>query len=127
MIYIASPYSHYDTKTRKQRYDAVNCFCGHLFESQGLFVYSPIVHWHPIAVEREWTGCFEQFRANDFHMLTLASEMYLLCLDGWEDSFGVRQELRFCRSLKKPVTIFDTSYQETNELWPLSPRQGHCC
>tara|TARA_R110000751_G_scaffold40662_1_gene96093 strand:+ start:271 stop:642 length:372 start_codon:yes stop_codon:yes gene_type:complete len=106
MIYIASPYSGtHDEKV--DRFVQVQAFCHHLFYNRGLFVYSPIVHWHPIAVKWDEYGNFEKYEQFDYHMLDLATDMYILCLDGWQESKGVNLEISFCHSQRKNVLAYD--------------------
>lgn len=98
MIYIASPYSHPIDAVRIQRYKQVREFTDRLIKL-GFVAFSPIAYCHPIA-ERigHATDAKTWFRFN-MSMLRRAEAMYVLRLQGWEQSVGLQQELTMCRAL----------------------------
>ena len=52
MIYLASPYTHDDPNVERERYESVCTVCAK-FARLGKHVYSPIAHWHPIALAHD--------------------------------------------------------------------------
>lgn len=98
MIYIASPYSHPDSEVREARYKAAQKKNAEML-NLGLFAYSPIAHAHPIALEHELPTDFDFWREFNFDMITLAEELHVLTLDGWELSKGVKGEIEYAESL----------------------------
>lgn len=74
---------------------------------EGLVIYSPIAHCHPIAVRvglpRDWQF-WEKF---DRTMLSNAKELWILKLPGWECSRGVAAERAIAEKLGLPVRELD--------------------
>lgn len=106
MIYLASPYSSQDHAVMEDRFDKVCRYTGFLMK-QGLVVYSPIVHCHPIAIRvelpRDW-GYWGKF---DTEMISFASSFMILKLPGWDTSKGVAAERGIAVSLALHVVEVD--------------------
>jgi hypothetical protein len=105
MIYLASPYSHPDPAVREERFRAA-CRATAALLHAGEVVFSPIVHSHPLvafAMPTAWSFWERIDRAH----LERCDEVAVLMLDGWEESIGVREELRLARELGKPARFLD--------------------
>jgi len=100
--YIASPYSHEDPTVRKKRFYDVSLYTAHLIRS-GVVAYSPIAHSHPLAEEFNLEGDFDAWKRQNFGMLSKASMMIVVCLDGWQESKGVTAEIAFARECGIPI------------------------
>lgn len=94
MIYVSSPYFNADPTVRQQRYEAVQKYCYELYV-KGQWTYSPIVHYHPMAVRfnmdldvTKWFNC-------NFQMLKLAEELHVLRLTDWDKVPGVAADIAF--------------------------------
>jgi len=106
--YLASPYSLNGTADRgilRTRYEQ-NARCSLKLTMQGLNVYSPVVYHHAIQevcgyVDRPTNFWLEL----DFGILKLASGMFVLQLDEWQRSIGVKREIEFARENDIPVTF----------------------
>ena len=92
MIYLASPYSDPDQSVMVRRFEDACEAVAHLTNS-GKTVYSPIVHFHPVAIRHQLPRDFAFWREVNFNMLDRASKLYVLMLDGWRDSVGVQAEI----------------------------------
>jgi nucleoside 2-deoxyribosyltransferase len=101
-IYLACPYSHPDPLVMQQRFVKVTQMAGKLME-QGFIVFSPISHSHPIAslgnLPRDWAFWWEQDRA----WLDACDELYILTLDGWRESVGIKDEIARAMALDMPI------------------------
>lgn len=106
LIYLASPYSHPDPVVRQMRSEAVCKVAGKLFRD-GLMVFCPIAHSHPICVYGECSGGFDFWEAYDRLMLSKCSALYVCCLQGWDASIGVQAEIEFAKELGLPITFVD--------------------
>lgn len=101
-IYLATPYSHPDETVKEERYrKALEATAE--FLRQGITVYSPIVHCHILhfgyGLPMEW----EFWRKHDFCMLAAAEFLFVLMLDGWEKSVGVKAEVEEAKRIGVPT------------------------
>lgn len=102
MIYLASPLSHHDEKVINWRRQAACKVAAHWLD-RGYHVYSPIAHSALIYkhLNNKDTISFDTWRDFDLHMLGLAQELWVLTLPGWEDSYGVNEEIKYWSSMYK--------------------------
>lgn len=102
MIYLASPYSHPDEDVRDGRYFTAYTVTGMLL-SAGLPVFSPIVYGHPLASSHSLGTCAKTWEELNTPMVRACSYMLVLCIDGWEESTGVTNEIDLARRLDKTI------------------------
>lgn len=105
MIYVASPYTHKNKEVMQQRYEDVSKFC-YLAVQKGYFVYSPIVHWHPIAEKYGLPKAVEWWRQLNEDMLQVCKQLWILMLDEWEFSSGIKSEIIFAGRRRIQITYF---------------------
>lgn len=106
MIYLAAPYSHPDAAVRDERAAAVNCVFARL-SGEGRIVFSTLSMTHEAAkvynmpkdADFWWEMNMEFFRRCD--------EMYVVCLEGWAKSSGVRMEIEWAKFMRYPITYVD--------------------
>lgn len=103
-IYVASPYTHESPQVREDRYLQVGYYFIHLL-SKKKFPYSPIVANHHIAKEFGLKHKAVDWMAYNFAMLSSASELHILMLDGWNESVGVLAEINFWRAARQGERI----------------------
>lgn len=105
LIYLASPYgSSKSTELRQERYEAALAAETEIRRG-GLHVYSPIVHCHPGAARGLYPSNWEYWQAFDELMLSRCDMLYVLTLDGWQESIGVQAEIRLAKQLNKPTLL----------------------
>ena len=105
MIYLASPYTHPDPAVREARFQAACRQAAEMLRC-GVRVFSPIAHTHPIAAHGlppEWDFWAEYDRA----FLEMCDEVWVLMLDGWRESRGVRAEVEIAVSMGKSVVYVE--------------------
>jgi len=102
LIYLASPYSHEDETVRLWRFDAVVKAVGVLM-NLGHMIYSPIAHCHPIQLKHVLPTEWAYWQAYDETMLSRCDRLWILQLDGWEKSTGVKAETEIAMRLGLPV------------------------
>ena len=104
IIYLAAPYSHSDPKVRDSRFNAVNKKAAELME-KGHIVFSPISHSHSISkYVKNIDACDNEFWLNqDFPFLDICDEMWVLKLDGWKKSDGIKKEISYAEYSGKPI------------------------
>jgi len=106
LIYLASPYLYRgNDKTDVQkihiqeaRYQQAIDATAYLMK-KGRTVYSPIVATHPIAVKHDLPLGSEYWMQFDEIILRKCDEMYVLMIDGWEDSPGVTREIDIAKTM----------------------------
>lgn len=104
LYYLAVPYQGSEDE-KKYRSDfslqAVTTFL-----RQGIHVFAPVNYVNKIAEELALPSLEER---RDFIMpylldfLKVSKGMVLITIDGWQNSWGVQQELKFCHEHKIPV------------------------
>lgn len=109
LIYLASPYNHEKASMRAVRYQAALEATAMLMRL-GRIVYSPIVHNHPIAISddglpREW----EYWKQFDEVILSRCDRLWILTLDGWQESVGVKGEIEIAHRLRLPIQLVQFS------------------
>lgn len=107
MIYLASPYTDPDTTVMHQRF-LLACTAVGLLTGRGEIVYSPIVHFHPVAQLMDLPRDFEFWRKQNFAMIEICVSVTVLRLPGWETSRGVNAETAYAKLLGRPVTYMDS-------------------
>lgn len=101
--YLASPYTHDDPAVREQRFEAVCAAAGRLM-ADGVIVYSPIAHSHPIAKTMDVSPVDHDFWLRQcLGILRHADRIIVLQLDGWAASRGIAAEITYAQQVGIPV------------------------
>lgn len=101
-VYLATSYSHPDPEVREARFQAVNTVAAKLMRD-GHQVYSPISHTHPIALAGDLPKGWDFWEAYDRTFIEWAEEVHILMADGWQESAGVKGEIKIAAELGKLV------------------------
>jgi nucleoside 2-deoxyribosyltransferase len=102
LVYLASPYSHDDPQVMEGRFTAV-CQVAAQIMAEGIHVYSPIAHTHPIAMVGDLPKHWEYWAEYDRVMIAACDQLWVAMIDGWKDSRGVAAEIEIARCMGKPV------------------------
>lgn len=105
-VYLASPYSHPCPAMRECRYLMAMAATAEMIR-QGLVVFSPIVHSHPLAVAHDLGLDFKAWEHIDHAMIRACERVIVLKLEGWEESHGVQAEIQYARRKGKTVAYMD--------------------
>lgn len=114
IVYVACPYSDPDSAVQERRFQQVNEFCAGLCRD-GLVVFSPISHTHPIAqygLPKDW-DFWQRF---DRAYLAVCSRMIVYCLPGWRESKGVQEEIAVMKEMGKLVELFPDRTQKVDDM-----------
>ena len=67
----------------------------------GYNVFSPLTHSDAVAdhLPEDLRKSHDFWLSRDFQIIKLCDEMHVLCLDGWEESFGVQEEIKLATKL----------------------------
>ena len=102
LIYLASPYTHENPLVVADRHRATMAFVAkHLLD--GRFVYSPIVYAHTMAMRHVMPISSEWWWAFNKSMIERCSVVWVLCLENYQHSRGMRDEIDYAEFLDKPV------------------------
>ncbi len=111
MIYVASPYSSGGSPEQRaaaheERYREAKRFVTYVIVEHGPAPFSPIVYCHPLAVESNLPGDAEYWYKFNMQFLRKSEAVFVLMLDGWEKSKGVKAELDMAQRLRIPVYYY---------------------
>ena len=86
-----------------QRFQEVAAFAGELFK-RNIFCFVPIAQSHPInTYSTHGKTSWAEWRDFDLEMLRRCDELWVHCQDGWDESIGVKAEIRAAKHMKKPI------------------------
>ena len=102
LVYLATPYSKYPKGLTGAFMDAAKIAAGLLRE--GVSVYSPITHTHPIAIH----GGIDPLDHTvwlkfDAAMIAKSDALLVAQMDGWDASFGIAHEITAFAKARKPI------------------------
>ena len=108
LIYLGGPYSHPDETVRKKRYNTYRKASMLILDKHDCLVFSPITHSHPIVTvknfpERLWS--YDIWLQLDRRLLSVCDELWILDIDGWQDSKGVALEIEHAKEIGIPIKM----------------------
>jgi len=115
-IYLACPYIHADRDVIESRVVKASKAAGY-FMDKGDRVYSPITHGHYINAHMDTQEGDHKFWLNQCYPDVVSAEaVYVLAIQGWNSSKGVRWEVETAFAFNVPVYIVDPTNYELSEL-----------
>jgi hypothetical protein len=104
--YLATPYTHYALGTEAAFIEASR-IAGQLAE-QGIIVFSPIAHSHPLAAYGGLDSLDGKFwKTFDAPFICVCDCLIIAMMDGWRASEGVTHEIAEFRKAGKPILYLD--------------------
>ncbi len=104
--YLASPYSHHDKKVREKRFESANKAAAKLIKD-GYAVFAPISMSHPISQHMGNSNDSLYWVSIDLEWLRCCDVMFVLMIDGWLESNGVKREIDEAIALNIKVKYLD--------------------
>lgn len=103
-VYLASPYSHPEARVREGRYVAA-CKKAAQYARKGIAIFCPIAQSHAVAdhMAEHYRQDFDLWMKMDLPLVRFASELHVLCIDGWRSSRGVTREIEYATQIGIPV------------------------
>ena len=112
--YLGSPYSRYLAGIDAAYEDV--CHERGLLVQNGVACFSPVIHSHPVARYCDMDPYdYAIWMPSEAPIMDCAKGLIVLMLDGWENSDGLKQEMRFFREKKLPI-VFMTPGTVPSEL-----------
>jgi hypothetical protein len=103
--FVSTPYKDWDDPDAA--FQAAAKVTGALMK-EGVSVFSPIVHGHPIALACDIDPYdYDIWHPQNRPMLDAAFGIIVVEMDGWEESEGIRDEIPAFRSTGRPVVRLD--------------------
>lgn len=107
LTYLASPYSNKGpaekkTQVENERFNAAVRAACYLMNKDRWNVFSPIVHSHPLA-RLGLPGDWAFWKRIDTDFIGVSARLVVLCIEGWDKSTGVTEELAIAREQTIPV------------------------
>lgn len=102
LVYLATPYNDPDPLVRQDRFETA-CFVAAHFMRNGVHLFSPIAHTHPIAQAGDLPKGWDYWGQFDRRMLEACDELWIVQMEGWERSIGVCGERKIAKMLNKPI------------------------
>lgn len=120
LIYLASPYTYKgDDNTVREDVEHGRfldaCRCAAMMTRRGLYVFSPIVHSHPMATRYVLPTDFAFWCAHNRRWIDACDELAVLTINGWRESTGIAGELEYALSRGKRVWHVDLDGNEVEE------------
>jgi len=108
-IYVATPYStNADAALMLQRANDTAWYVGNLMHKhREYFFYSPVVYFRQIALECDLPHTREFWWGVNKYALDRANEIWVLKMDGWDESDGVKEEIEYARSINLPIKFIN--------------------
>jgi len=106
-IYLASPYSHPDDTIKIHRFKRIAEVVASLMRKDGKSLFfSPIAFSHPVALYGNMDGSWVSWKKIDIEFINFCEELWVVMLDGWKESTGVKEELRYALDQNKTVRFY---------------------
>lgn len=104
--YLATPYSKYKFGLMAAWIEA--CKAAAQCMKQGRAVYSPIAHGHCISLHGEINPLSHDFWLKiDEPMMQAAAGMIVVKMPGWQESFGIEEEIKAFQRMGKPIEYME--------------------
>lgn len=107
LIYVASPYTDKEYAVRHLRYEEVTAFVNWLLvHDHNAIPFAPIMYTHELAKRYDLP-----FKASDWEAFNDAFQthcvgLYVLAIDGWSESVGVKREIEYARARFQPILLW---------------------
>lgn len=102
-VFLVSPYSDPDPVIMEERYCKTLAAAACLHSQHSVPVYSPIIHWHPVAVKYGLSRVAANWQQASAPLIRAAEEVMVFELPGWLTSEGVKTELSAARVFGTPI------------------------
>lgn len=103
MIYVAAPYTHSDPAVVKQRMITFAQVMSNLITA-GEHPVSPLMNHFLVGYAKtDFPLTWEYWQEYSRSLLKICTELYVITMDGWEQSTGVAAEIEMASQLNLPI------------------------
>ena len=109
IAYLATPYSFGGNCSEEQMHHnyQIAVRAAWVLMSEGVNVYSPIVHHHNIQKIKQTVFSTVDWMAYDLPYLCCSKKLYVLCTDKYEESLGVMAEIELATHLQAEIVYME--------------------
>lgn len=115
--YLCSPYSHDNPAVRHMRFVEA-CLAIAWARNKGIYLFSPIAHSHPIAEICGLPLDAAFWRTYNCRAIASFPSLFVLTIDGWKESIGIKDELREGREQKKKLFMLNKKDNSNYSIMP---------
>lgn len=108
LYYLAAPYSHPDKAVIDERME-IFCKVDARLIDAGYHTVSPLSKHFILNYGYNLGGDWAYWGEYSKKLLSLCHAMFVICIDGWETSVGVLEEIKLARQLNIEVIYLDTN------------------
>jgi len=101
-VFVSSPYSDPDQNVIEERVKVAQRYVAQL-ASNDILAFSVLAYIHPILKDHPLPTDYEFWKDLCVRGMEMCEVVHVLCIEGWEDSVGVQDEIEIARSLKKRI------------------------
>lgn len=112
--YLCTPYSKFKGGFENAYQMAAEMLM--FLERNKLFVFCPIVHSHTAVKYAPDLHTHEFWLDIDFKFIRISRGLIVCTMEGWKESYGIQQEIKYAETLGLPV--YYTSFMELPEFEP---------
>lgn len=106
IIYLATPYSKYPSGLHAASLAAARIAAGLI--KRGFIIYCPIAHGHKIALAGGLDPLDQKLWLDqDREFIKVSTALFVAHMDGWEESYGISEEVKAFEAAGKPVFDLD--------------------
>jgi nucleoside 2-deoxyribosyltransferase len=106
--YLASPFSHKYKKVMREREKEITRIAAELTYKYGWALFLPITQSAPMErIIPALGGSFERWRDIDLTWVDACDGLIVAMMDGWKDSVGVTEEIRFAEEKGMEIKYID--------------------
>lgn len=103
LCYLASPYTRFKGGDIEAAFIEASKIAARLLLA-GIKVYSPIVHCHPLSVYGNIDPLDHKIWLPFNEAMLIACDVLVIAhMDGWQESYGVSEEIKFFEESRKPI------------------------
>lgn len=107
-IYLGSPFTHEDPKVMEERYKEALQAAAWLMK-KGKTVYAAIPFSYHLSIEGGIGLGWNEWKLQDKTALICSYQLFVLQLDGWQESVGLNEEIEWAQSLGMPISFMSVN------------------
>lgn len=114
-VFISSPYSDKDDSVVHRRVASSRQYAARLAKD-GVLAFSVIAYIHPMLEHDDLPTDYEFWKNMCLTSISVCKEVHVLCIDGWETSVGVQDEISVATSMGKVVKYVEVSTEPSGSV-----------